>query len=330
MNSNTNFFVGLDVHSKSTSYAVRTWQGEIILEGECASMYRDVKAALEPYLHSCIVGMEACTSFYPLRKGFIEDNVHVKVANVLRIRQLVVKNDRLDALRLSDMLRLGTFPESYIPEKEVQTLRNLVASRHSFLEELNKTQCRIWALLQREGVKIPSRSIFSKKGLCHFKKVTDMESCPLDLRHLHSHYAYLEAKLQQSTDEMIAYAAKTFPKEFCALQDIGGIAGIIASYLIADICPISRFASKKKLRRYAGIVPCMHESGGKFYGSMLPKSSSRRLLRWALTQAAHCATRKKESKLRLYYERKKIKSKQKAKMAVARSICDLVYLKLNE
>ena len=329
MNSNTNFFIGLDVHSRNTSYAVRTWQGDIILEGECSSMYRDLKAALQSYFHSCVVGIEACTSFYPLRKGFIEDNVQVKVANVLRMRQLIVKNDRLDALRLSDMLRLGTFPESYIPDKEIQTLRNLVSLRHSSLEELNKVQCRIWALLQREGIKLPSRSIFSKKGLAHLKEITEMESCPLDLKHLYPHYEYLAVKLQQTTDGMILYASNTFPKEFLALQAIDGIAKIIASYVIAEVCPVSRFINKKKLRRYAGVVPCFQESGGKSYGSMLPKFSSRRLLRWVLTQAAHCATRKKESKLRLYYERKKTKGKQKAKMAIARAICDLVYYKLN-
>ena len=89
MNYETKVYIGLDVHVKNTQYAVK-----------------DVKSALESYLHSCIVGMEACTSFYPLREGFIHDNVNVKIANVLRIRQLIVKNDSLDARRLSDMLRL--------------------------------------------------------------------------------------------------------------------------------------------------------------------------------------------------------------------------------
>src|SRR3989338_1622770 len=185
MNQETEFYIALDVHSRKTNYAIRTWQGNIVLEGECSSMYRDLKQALEPYFHSCVVGMEASTSFYPLRKGFVDDKINVKVANVLRIRQLIVKNDRLDALRLSDMLRLGTFPESYIPDKEIQTLRNLVSLRHSSLEELNKVQCRIWALLQREGIKLPSRSIFSKKGLSHLKEITEMESCPPDLKHLY-------------------------------------------------------------------------------------------------------------------------------------------------
>ena len=98
---------------------------------------------------------------------------------------------------------------------------------------------------------------------------------------------------------------------------------------IANVHPIERFANEKKLRRYAGVIPCVHESGGKSHGSMLPKTSSRALLRWAFTQAAHGAIKKKDSKLRLYYQSKK-KNKYKAIMAVARSICDLVYMKLRD
>ena len=38
----------------------------------------------------------------------------------IRIRELIVKNDKLDARRLSDMLRLNTFPESFIPDKKLK------------------------------------------------------------------------------------------------------------------------------------------------------------------------------------------------------------------
>ena len=330
MNYETKFYIGLDVHTKSTQYAVRTWQGDVVLEGKCATVYKDVKAALDPYFHSCIVGMEACTSFYPLREGLIQDNINVKIANVLRIRQLIVKNDRLDARRLSDMLRLNTFPESHIPGKEVQTLRDLVSVRHSFLEELTSTKSRIWAVLARHGIKIPERSIFSKKGMLHVKSIIESAKCSSDLKFLYQHYRNVESSLEQSTKEMVEYSSKNFAKEWEKLHSIDGIADIISAYIIANVHPIERFANEKKLRRYAGVIPCFRESAGKFHGSMLPKTSSRALLRWALTQAAHGAIRKKNSNLSLYYLSKKKRSKHKAIMAVARSICDLVNMRLRE
>ena len=330
MDYETKFYIGLDVHTKSTQYAVRTWQGDVVLEGKCATIYKDVKAVLEPYSHSCIVGMEACTSFYPLREGFMQDNVPVKIANVLRIRQLIVKNDSLDARRLSDMLRLNTFPESFVPSKEIQIVRDLVSVRHAFLEELTATKSRIWAILTRHGIKIPERSIFSNKGMQHVKVIIENEKCSADLKFLYEHYKNIESSLEQSTNELIGYVSKNFPKEWEKLHSIDGIADIISSYIIANVHPITRFANEKKLRRYAGVIPCFKESAGKFHGSMLPKTSSRASLRWALTQAAHSAIRKKDSKLSLYYKSKRKGGKHKAIMAVARSICDLVYMKLKE
>lgn len=324
----TKFFIALDAHTKNTEYVVRNWKGDVVLEGSCATTYQDIKSNLEPYLFSCVVGIEASTVFYPLRNGFLEENIPVKVANVLQIRQLVAKNDPLDAKRLSDMLRLGTFPESYIPPKEIQKLRDLVKVRHSFLEDLNRNQSRIWATLTREGIRIPERSIFSQKGIKHLKTIVESEISSINLKLLFSHYPIVESSLEQATIQVIEYAKNNFPEEWQKLQEVEGIGPLMASYIIAEVCPISRFANEKKLRRYAGVIPCTKESAGKFHGSLLPKTSSRHMLRWALTQAAHGAIRTKNSKLRLYYNSKK-KTKHKAIMAVARAISDLVFKKLS-
>lgn len=327
MDGKIKFYIGLDVHDKVTQYAVRTWQGDIALEGQCSTTYRDVKRRIEPYSHSCMVGMEASTCFYPLYHGFLQDNIPVKVANVLRIRQLVVKTDKLDAQRLSDMLRLGSFPESYIPTAEIQTFRNLVSVRHSFLQETNATQSRIWAALRREGLRIPQRSIFSKKGMKQFTELINGGKAGLYLVHLYHHYGLVEQELQQATAELINYAQAHFPKEWATLQEIDGIGPLISSYIISEAFPLSRFKSEKQLRRYAGVIPCIKESAGKFHGSTMPKTSSRTLLRWALIQAAHAAIRTKTSTLRQYYQQRKATKKNKSIMAVARALSDIVYKK---
>jgi transposase len=324
----TKFYIGLDVHVKSTDYVVRASQGAVLLEGTCASVYRDLRSALEPYYHSCVVGMEACTSFYPLRSGFIQDNISVKIANVLRIRQLVATNDRLDARRLSDMLRLGSFPESYIPSPEIQEMRDLVTLRHSFVEEVTKAKSRIWALLTRQGIQIPARSLFSRKGF-EMVKLAAASKGNANLTFLLGHYQALEKTLQESTTNLKEYARLHFPAEWQKLQEIDGIAELLAAYIIAEVCPIARFASEKKLRRYAGVIPVTQDSGGKSFGNRIPKSTSRTLLRWAFVQAAHASVRIKGSKLQSYYKLKKKTKSKGAIMCIARIISDKVYAKLH-
>lgn len=327
MEAKTRFFIGLDVHKDPTVYVVRDWKGNVVREGKCATDYKDLKSNLEPYLFSCVVGMEASTAFYPVYNGFLDNNIPVKVANVLRIRQLIDKTDLLDARRLSDMLRLGTFPESYIPDEKIQNLRSLVNLRHSFLQLQTATKNRIHAVLAMNGVKIPYRSTFTQKWCKHLVTVIARNVCGSELDYLYEHYKSVSKNLEKSTAELIETVKVNYPKEFDLLGSIDGIGPLISSYVVADVCPISRFSNPKKLRRYAGVVPGIKQSGKKAHTGALPKFSSRHLLRWAFVQAAHAAKKKKTSRLRAYYhlQKKKNKCNQKAIMALASSISDVIY-----
>ena len=70
----------------------------------------------------------------------------------------------------------------------------------------------------------------------------------------------------------------------------------------------------------------LHESGNKTTGGRIPKNSSRKLLRWALIQAANTAG-KTDTKLGRYYRMKKKQKKNAgiAKVAVASSMIDIIY-----
>ena len=67
---------------------------------------------------------------------------------------------------------------------------------------------------------------------------------------------------------------------------------------------LNDFSSSRKLRRYAGVVPTCKESGNKVSRGRIPKISSRKLLRWALIQAANTIG-KTDTKLGRYYRRTK-------------------------
>jgi len=110
------------------------------------------------------------------------------------------------------------------------------------------------------------------------------------------------------------------------IQSITGIGPVIACYAIAHILPIERFSSNRKLRRYAGVVPICKQSGNKVSRGRIPKTSSRKLLRWSLIQAAN-SIGKTDTKLGKYYRMKKRQKKNAgiAKVAVASSLIDILY-----
>jgi transposase len=301
---NTKYFIGLDVHKERTTYVIRDKIGNILLEGETATLYTELYPQLKTYLNKAIIGLEASTSYYTLYQNFLKQGYNIKVANTIQLRQLITKNDKLDARRLSEMLRLGTFPVSYIPEENIQHLRSLIQVRHSFMEEKIRCNTRIQAFLDKNGVVMPSYKAFSKKWRYTLMRYMGSGDVKLELRYEYDHFIFLEKKIEQLDQELQGYAQKNWTKEYQLIQSITGIGPVIACYVIAHILPIDRFISNRKLRRYAGVVPTFHESGGKTSKGHIPKTSSRKNLRWALIQAANTAG-KTNTKLGRYYRMKK-------------------------
>jgi transposase len=300
--------------------------GNIVLEGETATLYSELYERLEPYLKSSIIGLESCTSYYTLYQNFLKNNYNIKVANTIQLRQLIAKNDKLDAKRLAEMLRLGTFPTSYIPDEEIQRLRSILQVRHSMMEEKVRCNNRIQAFLDRNGIVMPDQEAFGKKWRQKLLQYIGSGEVSLELRYEYDHFVYLEKKSEHLGQEISGYTMKYWKKEYKLIQSITGFGPVLSCYVIAHILPISRFSSNRKLRRYAGVVPTFHESGGKRSKGHIPKTSSRKHLRWALIQAANAAGRT-NTKLGRYYRKKK---KQKnnagiAHVAVASSMIDIIY-----
>lgn len=323
---NTKYFIGLDVHKEKTTYVVRDRIGNILLDGETATLYSELYERLKPYLNHSIIGLEASTSYYTLYQQFLKNGYSIKVANTIQLRQLIAKNDKLDAKRLSEMLRLGTFPCSYIPDDKIQRMRSLVQVRHSLMEEKVRCNTRIQAFLDRNGVIMPSYRAFSKRWRYTLMQYMGSGDVSMELRYEYDHFVFLEKKIEQIEQELQGYARKNWTKEYNNIQSITGIGPVVACYVIAHVLPIQRFSSNRKLRRYVGVVPTSKDSGNKISRGRIPKTSSRRLLRWALIQAAN-SIGKTDTNLGRYYRKKKKQKKSAgiAKVAVASSLVDILY-----
>lgn len=318
------YYIGLDVHKNQTTYAVKNWDGATVLEGQVATQFVDLYEALNDYITDSVIIMEACTCYYHLYQKMKDKKLDVHVANVLQLRKLIGKNDRLDAKRLADMERLNTMVYSYIPEKEIQNLRILINLYNNEIAAKVRCNNQITAVLDRNGVSFPVKDTFSKKGLIIINQYL-LANNDFALRSL---LETLKSSMQRINDlelNITGYIKSNFLQEYELLKSIPGIGNTIAAYLIAEICPIDRFVNKKKLRRYAGVVPVKEQSDKKTYATFLPKQTSRRLLRYGLVLAANCASRT-DCRLRKYYKKKKKGSRHShAVMCVASSMCDIIY-----
>ncbi len=323
------YFIANDVHKKNTTYNVRDRMGTILDHGETATDYQDLHDRLEPYLDSALIVMEASTSYYKLYQAFLENGYDVVVANTIKIRSLFPKDDNIDARRLSDMLRLGSVPISFIPGPETQHLRKLVRTRHSLMQEKVRWNNRIQALIDLEGLRMPPFNAFTKTWTRALVTYLERPNASYELKHTFTHYTRVERHLEEISKEMLRYTVEHWREEYEFLQTIPGMGRITGCYVIADVLPIERFAVKKgqkSLRRYVGVVPAFSSSGDSVSQGRIPKGSSRKLLRWALVEAANAITRTK-TKLAQFYKMKKKQKKcsGKAKIALAHKLSDIIY-----
>jgi transposase len=258
---NTKYYIGLDVHKERTSYCVRDKLGTILTEAEAATLYSELEPRLKPYLAASMIGLEASTSYYTLYQNFLKNSYRIKVANTIQLRQLVAKNDKLDAQRLSEMLRLGTFPCSFIPDEKIQHLRSLIQMRHALMQEKVRCNNRIQAFLDRNGVMMPPCKAFSKKWKHALMQHLGSGNVSTELRYEYDHYVYLEKTNEQADQEIIGYTKTYWNQEYQLLRSITGFGVLLPCYIIAFVHPIERFLSNRKLRRYAGVIPVAKESG---------------------------------------------------------------------
>ena len=113
----TMHYIGLDVHKKSISYCIKSHQGRTLDQGSIASTRPALRTWLDQRDMPWLGAMEA-TMF----TGWIYDVLkphatELKVAHPEMLKAITAakkKNDRADAEKLADLLRVDLLPEFLI------------------------------------------------------------------------------------------------------------------------------------------------------------------------------------------------------------------------
>ncbi len=136
------------------------------------------------------------------------------------------------------------------------------------------------------------------------------------------HYAAELAHL----DEALAEMAGGFP-QIEALSDIRGVGLYTALLIVAEIGEPERFGEPGQVASYAGLATRVYQSGGHDYHGHITRQGSP-WLRWVLVQAAIKAVGEDE-KLRRFYERvRRRSSRHIARVALARKLAEICWIRL--
>jgi len=321
--------VGIDVHKKRCQTCLKDEKGRLIEEFSVPNSIEgavQLTKVLEGYGEAKVV-LESTGNLWIRIYDTLSQQPRIKVvlANPNKTRIIAeakIKNDRMDARVLADLVRADFVAESYVPNKEIREQRALLRQRRSLVEDTVAIKNRIHNLLDKYNLQPKYSDLFGKQGREWLRnlQLSSIERTILDVN----------LKQLESLEESIATLTTKIAQEAIHRPDVKllmGFTGIdyySAMLLINEIGPVTRFPSAKKLVSYAGLAPGIRQSAEHTVHGRITRDGNK-YIRWILIEAAQHASRY-DPKLKGFYQRVAARrGYQKAITAVARKMLVSIY-----
>lgn len=326
-------YIGVDLGKQSSYFVVKNAQNKTLRQMKVVNDPTAIRQALQPFLDTpCLAVIEATCNYYWMHQQLTSLGCQVKVAHPLKTRAIAsakIKNDRLDANILADLLRADLIPESYVPDMKILKLRELTRLHIRLTRISTKIKNQCHALLTKLNLRPTDdfSHLFGLKGRQWLQSIKLADVFEFQKQQLLEQIEYYNHLLEK-TDWQIEKMLRDFP-EVKRLMEIPGIGKFGAALILAEIGPIGRFPSPKQLVGYSGMAPGLYESGQTSHGRGITHEGNK-FLRWVLCELTHRHIRK-PGPLRDFYLRLKLaKGHGKALVATARKFLVQIYFILKE
>jgi len=319
--------IGIDQHKHFSQVAVVDERGALIKETRIAHIdKKSIPQYLMPFKGNAKVAMESTGNWTWLCDILQEEGFDVHLSHPLKTRLICearVKTDKIDARMLAQLLRANLLPESYIAPLEVRRDRQKLRYRMSLVRIRISLKNRVHGLLDKLGIIPPSFSDLF--GIAGSKWLISLKLPDVYNENLKGYLALIDKVtiLIDEVDRDLESSLEDSPQAKL-LDTLPGIGTITAHLLAAEIGPIERFKSAKKLASYAGLVSSVHQSGMTSYTGPITKQGNR-YIRWAMIEAAQRAYLK-DPVLGAFYRKLAVrKGRSKALVALARKMLVIAY-----
>lgn len=321
-----NIYIGCDLHKRTSNLCIKTQDGRVLKELKIDTTKEAFSETLSGYNGAHIV-FEPVSQSWWLGDILEEMDLVVYLANARDVKAIAharVKNDKIDAEVLCDLLRGNLLPESYRSTKEARAWKERVRFRTSLIGMRTQIKNKIHGLLGRNGIIAPLGMIFGPKGRAWLK---GLQLSLIHREHLDQYLALLDTYERQiASATKVIETTVTGQPEVERLLSIPGISYVSALSIMSEIDTIERFCHGKQVASYAGLVPSVYASGASIRYGRLTKRGSK-TLRTIMIEVAHSQGRlKKMVGLRPYFDRiKERKGARTATVATARKLCVIIY-----
>ena len=316
-------YVGIDVHRKRSQVAVVTEDGKVQLNKNTVNGTEPLLRLIGDLPSGTPVAFEAAFGWGWLVRLLEDYGFDPHLVHPLRCKAIAsarLKNDKVDAATLAQLLRADLLPEAWIAPAEVRQLRALLRHRASLVRLGTQQRNRIHAVVADFGfdragnyLSGPGRGWLAGLDLPAASREI-VADCLAVIDGL--------APVIDRIDGELRLHAKADPR-VKVLTTLPGVGQFTALMMLAEIGDITRFGSARKLASWAGLTPTVRGSDRTVRHGHISKQGSA-WLRWVLNQAAQTAKRSPEFAA-TYAAIAKRRGKKIATIAIARKLVTRAY-----
>jgi transposase len=331
--------VGCDLHDKTMLLKIAVGQGTPQKQSfnNCAdarkAMIRDLqRRAAKNEGASVVFAYEASGLGFGLHDELTESGItcHVlapsKIARSVKHRSC--KTDEKDAERVLEILRGhylagNVLPDVWIPDKQTRDDREVVRARLDVQDKCSAVKSQVRTLLKRNGIAKPEDAgegwTIRYRGWLKALAVCDVPlsyGARCNLASLMRQMESLEKEVQQLDKEIQFLALQPrYAEKVAKVTTTKGVGVLIAMVFLTEMGDPARFANRRQIGAFLGLVPSSNESGESAdrKGHITHQGPAR--VRYVLTQAVWNRVRF-DAQEKAVYERIAAKNPKHKKIAV--------------
>jgi len=316
------------VHRKRSQVAVVTEDGTVQLNKNVVNGSEPMLRLIGELPSGTPVAFEAAFGWSWLAELLEDYGFEAHMVHPLRCKAIAsarLKNDRVDAAILAQLLRADLLPEAWIAPAKVRQLRALLRHRISLVRLATQARNRIHAVAADHGYD-RSASYWTGPGRGWLAEL-DLPAASREI--ITDCLAVIDglAPVIDRIDGELHAHAKADPR-VKVLRTLPGVGEFTALVMVAEIGDISRFGSARKLASWAGLTPTVRGSDLHVRHGHISKQGSV-WLRWAMNQAAQTAKRSPEFAAS-YAAIARRRGKKIATIAIARKLLTRAWHLLSE
>ena len=262
---NSTKYVAMDLHTATISVAVRDSGGKLIMESVLETKSSTILQFIDGLRGDLYLTFEEGTWaawLYDLLKPHVTKIVVCDPRRNALLKE-GSKNDRIDARKLSELLRTNLLRPVYHGENGLRTLKELVRAYLTIGKDLVRVMNRVKAVYRSWGIFCEGKKVYHPR---HREEWLSKITLASVRRRAELYYEQLDALVlvrKQARQELLAESKKH--QTWKLLRSIPTLGPIRAAVLMAILQTPHRFRTKRLLWKYCGFGVVTHTSADHRY-----------------------------------------------------------------